>query len=446
MSELTPKQCKSCANWEFLNNKELLKWTPHETFPTEMIPPSGFLYPMELRKSDLLCAAETSHRNLSEGKWSRSNAKQYLSHYCVSTRVSDSITDNALNVRLLKELENENDDTVYKSLMKDKLQNPEKYELSQLPTSWNSKQEMSSYPDAPMHLYSGTVKAVMKLLFCALKNDHKLDSYLRLLKGSKQMELIDDMNVPWFPLMNIMNEKFPGMGSENQIAVGRYLKVMGLNLKNIVTTPPMIFPPDSTQKSWNKKFNHEWLKIRDLDTQGDATTLRNRVEDYMKSSDCPPIKKSKSVSLCLVQRMYASTYNALSHLLAGSTCDTHAEKSYIYVKKLLNDIEAVDKILRTENDKPVWTTKYNLLCLLNCKEDMLRYGPARRRWEGDGSGEKNIQGIKSVFTGFNINWELNTHESYYRSKTMSKLSQNCTGIKIDERLSEKFLLYVYKSN
>ena len=115
------------------------------------------------------------------------------------------------------------------------------------------------------------------------------------------------------------------------------------------------------------------------------------------------------------------------------------------MKKLLNDIEAVDKILRTENDKPVWTTKYNLLCLLNCKEDMLRYGPARRRWEGDGSGEKNIQGIKSVFTGFNINWELNTHESYYRSKTMSKLSRNCTGIKIDERLSEKSLLHVYKS-
>ena len=252
-----------------------------------MIPLSYFLHPIELTKSDLLCAAEISHRNLSEGKWSRSNAKQYLSHYCVSTRVSDSITDNALNVRLLKELKNENNDTVYKSLMKDKLQNPEKYELSRLPTSWNSKQEMSSYPDAPMHLYSGTVKAVMKLSFRALKNDHKLDSYLRLLKGSKQMELIDNMNVPWFPLMNIMNEKFPGMGSENQIAVGRYLKVMGLNLKNIVTTSPMISPPDSTQKSWNKKFNHEWLKIRDLDTQGDATTLRNRVEVYMKSSDCP---------------------------------------------------------------------------------------------------------------------------------------------------------------
>ena len=67
---------------------------------------------------------------------------------------------------------------------------------------------------------------------------------------------------------------------------------MVLNLKNVVTTPPMIFPPESTQKNWNKKFNFEWLKVRDLVTEGDATILRNRVEAYMKSNDCPPIKKN----------------------------------------------------------------------------------------------------------------------------------------------------------
>ena len=105
------------------------------------------------------------------------------------------------------------------------------------------------------------------------------------------MELMDSMNIPWFPLMKISNESFPGMGSENHIAVGRYLKVMGLNLKYLVKTPPIIFPPDSTQNHWNKKFNFEWLKIRDLDTEGDASTLRNRVESYMKSNDLPLSKR-----------------------------------------------------------------------------------------------------------------------------------------------------------
>ena len=448
ISSLVPKKCESCTNWEFLDREDILKWAPHESFPTDMIPPSGYLHPMELTKSCLRAAAEISHHHLSECKWNRSNTQEFLSHHCISTRLSDAIIDNALNVRLLRELENEKDNTVYDVLVKDKLKNPEKYKLTRLPTSWNSTQEMCSYPDAPMHLYSGTVKAVMKLSFRALKRDNKLDSYLRLLKRSKQMEEIDVMNVPWFPLMKITNEKFPGMGSENQIAVGRYLKLMGLCLKNLVTTPPMIFPPDSTQKNWNKKFNFEWLKIRDLDTQGDANTLRNRVEVYMTSSDCPPIKKSTSVSIESLQRMYASTYNALSHLMSGSTCDKHAERSYIYVKKLLNDIEAVDRILRTEYEKPVWTTKYNLICLLNCKEDMVRYGPSRRRWEGDGGGEKNIQGIKSAFKGFNTNWEKNTHTNYYMSKTMNKLERNTTDSKIkvsDKLLSEKSVLHVYTS-
>ena len=447
-SKSTPGKCEACVSWEFLGNDELLKWTPHDRYPSDMLPQSGFLHPMELTKSSLRAAAEMSHQKLSEGKWSRSNAQQFLSHHCISTKISDSILDNALNVRLLHDLEKNKDDEVYQALVKDKTEHPEKYSLAKLPTSWNSTQEMCSYPDAPMHLYSGTVKAVIKLSFRALKDEHKLESYLRLLTRSKQMEEIEIMNLKWFPLMKIVNEKFPGMGSENHIAVGRYIKLMGLNLKNVVTTHPMIFPPESTQKNWNKKFNFEWLKVRDLDTEGDATILRNRVESYMKSNDCPPIKKKKSVTIEALQRMYASTYNALSHLMAGSTCDTHAEKSYIYVKKLLNDIEAVDSMLRTENEKPIWTTKYNLICLLNCKEDMMRYGPSRRRWEGDGGGEKNIQGIKSEFKGFNTSWEKNTHTYYFRKKTMSKLERNVTDSKnkvSSKRLSEKSVLHIYAS-
>ena len=58
---------------------------------------------------------------------------------------------------------------------------------------------------------------------------------------------------------------------------------------------------------------------------------------------------------------------------------------------------------------------------------MIRYGPSRRLWEGEVGGEKNIQGIKLQFKGFNSNWELNTHKNYYRSKTMNKLDRNSTG-------------------
>ena len=113
---------------------------------------------------------------------------------------------------------------------------------------------MYTYQDAPMNIYSGTVKVVVKLSFRALKIDNKLERYLRILKISRKMELMESMNIPWFPLMNISNESFPRMVSENHIDVGSYLKVMGLNLKKLVTTPPMIFPPYSTKNHWNKNL------------------------------------------------------------------------------------------------------------------------------------------------------------------------------------------------
>ena len=121
----------------------------------------------------------------------------------------------------------------------------------------------------------------------------------------------------------------------------------------------------------------------------------------MQKDDCPAISKGISLSIEYLQRLYASTYNALSHLMAGSVNDEHIEQTHFHVIRLLNDVEIVDMYVRTQHGgKPVWTQKYNLLCLLNCKDDMMRYGPARCRWEGNDTGEKNVQPIKKVLTDF----------------------------------------------
>ena len=65
--------------------------------------------------------------------------------------------------------------------------------------------------------------------------------------------------------------------------------------------------------------------------------------------------------------------------------------------------------------------KYNLLCLLNCKQDMTHYGPARKRWEGGEQGEKVVQVLKHNFSSFNENWEYNLHAKYLINKTMEKI-------------------------
>ena len=248
--------------------------------------------------------------------------------------------------------------------------------------------------------------------------------------------------------MHIQSENFPGMGSNNHIATGRYLKCMGILLNKVQQKPPTVFPPDTTQHTWNKSLNKEWLKLRELDTEGNAVELRERVHTYMNSTNCPGIAKSRSVSIQSLQRMYASTYNALSHLMSESSNDTHARVCYIHVKRLLNDIEAVDQVVRGNEEKPVWHQKYNLLCLLNCKEDMQRYGPARGRWEGDVSGEKNIQFLKDGFKGFHTNWVLNTHKSYFINKTMTKLEKNrqdYIGDSNSKKMKKYSVLHVYTS-
>ena len=91
--------------------------------------------------------------------------------------------------------------------------NPEKYQLAKLPPVWHSGRHMHTYPDSPMHLFSGVVKAVMKLSFNVLSSQSKLGNFLNVLKKEKQMEFIDSFNISWFPLMVVKSEKFPGMGS-----------------------------------------------------------------------------------------------------------------------------------------------------------------------------------------------------------------------------------------
>ena len=139
----------------------------------------------------------------------------------------------------------------------DKETHPEKYYPASLPPLWYSFQPMHTYPDTPMHLFSGIVTAVIKLSFRALKETNKLDSYLKIIRGCKNINTIRSMNIPWFPLMVIVSENFPGMGSNNHLVTGRYLKLMGLLLNNIKQKAPIQFPPNNTQRTWNKNLNIE---------------------------------------------------------------------------------------------------------------------------------------------------------------------------------------------
>ena len=45
---------------------------------------------------------------------------------------------------------------------------------------------------------------------------------------------------------------------------------MGLLLNNVKQKVLIKFPPNNTQRTWNKNLNIKWLQLRDLDTHGSA--------------------------------------------------------------------------------------------------------------------------------------------------------------------------------
>ena len=439
-----PIKCKDCANWEF--NHELMKWKKLDYFPDEMVDTDGYLRPLRLSTSLLILVCNLTHNKVSKGKWNSSTASAFLSRYCISNKLSESVIDHALNVRLLNNIDNSTHKS-FEPLQKDKMNNPSKYMLAKLPPLWYGNDDIHCFPDSPMHLLSGIVKATLKLSLKALKQNGQYGHFMKLLSASEEISSIGMLKLSWFRLIPVKSEKFPGMGSDNFLAVGRYMKIMSEILNKTKEESPTVFPPDDTQKMWNKKLNTEWLKLRELDTTGTATEIRNRVKTFMDSHNCPEIKKNtnKVTKLELI-RLYASTSNVLSHLLAYSLSNNHIEKSYIFVKKYLNDVEEVDRKLRLEKEKPVWCQKYNLICLLNSREDMVRYGPCRIRWEGDDSGEKNIQQIKPAFTGFSSNWQAQTHERYLTNKTITKLKSTIQKDCIETKeISNNSVIRIYRS-
>ena len=379
-------KCKDCANWEF--HHELMKWRKPDYFPDEMVDTDGYLRPLRLSTSLLILVCNLTHKKVSKGKWNSSTASSFLSRYCISTKLAESVIDNALNVRLMNNLDRSIHGS-FEALQKDKVKNPRKYMLAKLPPLWYGNDDIHCFPDSPMHLLSGIVKSTLNLSLKALKVNGQYSHFMKLLSENKDMDSIAKMKLSWFRLIPIKSEKFPGMGSDNFLAVGRYMKIMSGILNKTKEESATVFPPDDTQNMWNKKLNTEWLKLRELDTTGNATEIRNRVKSFMGSQNCPKIKKNTNkVTKSELIRLYASTSNLLSHLLAYSVNKNHIEKSYVYVKKYLNDVEDIDSKLRIDKEKPVWCQKYNLICLLNSREDMLRYGPCRIRWEGDDSCEK----------------------------------------------------------
>ena len=89
-----------CTNWIMKKCLLILHSTPDSAFPTDQIPPSGKLPPIQLTFLILRKAAELCHAKISDGSWSQSSGESYLSYHCIKTDISEGIIENAMNIKM----------------------------------------------------------------------------------------------------------------------------------------------------------------------------------------------------------------------------------------------------------------------------------------------------------------------------------------------------------
>ena len=94
-------------------------WRKLDYFPDKMVDINRYLCLLRLSTSLLILVCNLTHNKVSKGKWNSSTASAFLSRYYISNKLSESVIDHALNVRLLNSIDNSNHKS-FEALQKEK--------------------------------------------------------------------------------------------------------------------------------------------------------------------------------------------------------------------------------------------------------------------------------------------------------------------------------------
>ena len=388
-------QCSNCSNWSFDPKYKFLHSDPPPHFPMEEVPINGKLPPLVLDKYLLKSAIVKTHDNVSSGTWSISTGKSFLGYYCLKTSCCEEILEhanNCYNLKIAEECASQNDNLTF--IINDSKKYPEKYlpyEMSHIINC--SDDDLDCFPDTPMHLISGFVKAILSLVMLFLKRKSCYNSFFTKISQDKHIDYMSSMKLSWLKVLPFSSEKFTGYACENYLSLSYILKFISFYLTSIEVEDNFQFPK-TPQSQWTAVINRKWLYLRGLNTKGNAKTLKDRVHGYMSKNEEILVEKINFLRFSDIIRMIISCYNSIHLLLVPCTSEVIIKRTHLSLLRALNDVHYVDQYLRANKNNPVWHVKYNLICLLNCIDNMREYGPTKYRWEGSMEGEKCIQYLK----------------------------------------------------
>jgi hypothetical protein len=290
----------------------------------------------------------------------------------------------------------------------------------EFPATWCRGVELWQHIDVAMHLiFLGIIKTVMQDLHEWMSMREKGAAFLRYSSG--MFEAVQKLGLSWCRCQPYKTGKLGGWISENYMAAARLMNWFYSEIES-VATDPIFVPPDKPMHKWTKKENHAWLKIRGLQTAGNAEVLQNRVSGYINSTEGPPqVLDAPGGSSDNVSAVISALSAMVSQLMARAINEAHVMDVDRHIKLFLSAYEQFDKETRGSNDTPGWITSYNFCCLLNYPAVIREFGPLRNLWEGGGMGEKILRLVKPSWNGFRKRWQYNKMDKVLRKMAMIKL-------------------------
>lgn len=427
--------CDRCLSWDILSPSMLAKNTLQPDYPitlgeenTRLVSVGGAVYwkPFRITYAGLRSAVVTAHKKFLESDWSSANCSAFLKVEGMNDALIKSFLEHAMNAACLNAVLSEGHKQIVEQ---ERARNPRSFERMPFPELWQREGvELCTHPDVIMHLlFLGMVKTgvftVKKWLTCLGKNQGFVTTNGPLLERFK------DLSLDWLRIQPFTGSKLGGWVSENYLAFSRVMLWFYQNIEDAAVIVDNEPPNNLPQAKWLVKHNKYWLRVRGLDHQGLASTLSQRVAEYMASDVVPDVISQPERKVEDVQEALVAMTQLLQCVMSDAATDEKIMETEYCVRIFLSHFSKLSDSTWTPGDKkqePKVITSYNLICLMNLPDAMRKYGPLRDLWEGSFRGEGFLRQTKpQMMQGFKPNWHINLHRNILLEKTFSNIDLSC---------------------
>ena len=434
--EWKPRSCDRCINWMSCP-PDTLQYKPPTNYPVCQLS-GGQLKCQKLTYDYLKEKAGFCHEKVTSSEWTTTIANAYLTAIGFKTSLAANIIRCAENIRTSqKALEKDQEEStvqtreLLETIAEDRRRQPWMYIRCELPPIWDSNLAMEQCPQATMHiLFLGMGKKITMWIQAWSVCRKKYTSLRKALEAKTQK--VGKLGLSWLKVQPYKGKKLGGWVSENYLGFLRVMPWMYGALSEIANDPPYQEPTRDRHR-WNKKQNLEWLRSRNLQLDGNAKEIKERVKDNYEKPEAEPFGSTVDH----IKKLILSLWCMVSHLMgmksssAGSV-NVADRLIHIYLTFAYDHIEAMGL---EEESKPAWLSSYNFVCLLNIPEQIGLLGPIRNRWEGGPRGEGYLRRVKSAVYGTSRkHWDRNLLTNLMQQNTICLISRSSNEIDLAETL------------